>query len=316
MQPIDFLRVRKSALIREIQALGFVYSLIVAAGIFFGLIFFYKLQDSQLHSVYSLAGVSILVAVLHFSRKDHQFIQLVSPHPFHIFFTEYLTLVLPLIILSVAQSGTPIFLLVLIPLLIISLLPVTGSRFIATGFTNKLIPDTNFEWKSGMRKTGGLLILLWLASFALTPVPFASLIALWFALLTVSSFYDDGEPWEMLEAYGMDAKQFLHHKIKVQLQTYLLPVTPVLLISGFIFPERWWVFLLFLIFSSINISVFVLSKYAVWRPAEVNRSASIVNAMCMIGLFLPFLLPLPVFVLIRNYRKAMLNLKPVLHDYH
>ncbi len=316
MQPFDFLRVRKSALIREIQALGFFYSLIVAGGILLVLLLFYKLQELFLYRSYSLIAVSALIAGLHFSRKDHRFIQLVSPRPLLIYFTEYTALVVPLIVLSIVQSGSPLFLLVLLPVLIISAVDGNVKYESGGGFLNKLIPDANFEWKAGLRKTGGLLIILWFVALALTPVPFASLIALWFLLLTVSSFYDEGEPREMLEAFEMDAGEFIKHKIKMQLMTYLIPVVPVMVITFVIFPERWWVFLLFIVFSSINIAVFVLSKYAVWRPAEVNRSGSIVNALCMLGLFLPFLLPLPVFVLIRNYRKAITNLKPFLHDFH
>lgn len=257
------------------------------------------------------------IAGIHFSRKDHRFIELVAMDPYLIYLVEYGALLFPFIILSWIGFGQPLFMLTVIPVMAISFFKVQSKSVVSFSFSDWLITDTNFEWKAGMRKTGGVLIVIWLVALALTAVPFASIVALWFFLPVVASFYDEGEPREMVESYQLNAKEFIKRKLIDQLLSFLKPVIPVLVISIFFFPDRWWVLLLlFLVFSSLNISVFVLSKYAVWRPSEINRSGSILNTVCMLGLFLPFLLPLPILVLVRNYRKSVLNLNPMLHDYH
>ncbi len=316
MQPVDFLFVRKAQLLREIKALGLLYSLIVAGALLLLLTFFFKYQVAILNVAISGLLLAIIIVVIHFSRKDHRFIDLVAEVPFQIYMAEYAALVLPFALLSWIAFGQPLFFLVLIPVMLISLIRVKSKSNSNQGYSNRLISETNFEWHAGVRKTGGVLILIWLVALALTPIPFASIVALWFYLLTVSSFYDEGEPREMIEAYQVNSNIFIKAKLKSQIVSFLKPALPVLLISFLFFPDRWWVLLLFVVFCSVNIAVFVVTKYAVWSSGEVNRSGSIVNAMCMLGLFLPFFLPLPIVVLIKNYRKSLLNLNPLLHDYN
>jgi len=316
MQPVNFLLVRKAQLFREIKALGFLYSAIVAGATFLLLAFFLKSQVSIQNAGISGVVLTFVIAMIHFSRKDHRFIELVTEWPFLIYFIEYCTLATPFVLLSCIALGNPFFMLILFPVAGISFLKVASRPVVNFNTSSKLISETNFEWKAGMRKTGGLLGILWLAAMALTVVPFASIIALWFMLLVISSFYDEGEPREMVESYQLDAVKFLKVKILSQLKAFFIPALPVLLLFLYFFPERWWVMILFMVFSALNIGVFVLSKYAVWRSAEINRSGNIVNAMCLLGLFLPFFLPLPIAVIIKNYRRSLHNLKPLLHDYH
>jgi hypothetical protein len=315
MQFLDFLLVRKAQVQREIRAMGILYTLLLVLLIIPALVFFYKSQQSDNGAVYALIALTVLVGVVHYTRQDHNFINSVAVSPAVIYFAEYITLMFPLMLMSLLAGKS--LLILLLPAVIAGISfwrPVSG-KYTSSLFLQFLVKDTNFEWKSGIRKYGVMLVILWILSMTLVWVPFAPLVVLWFFLLTLSSFYDEGESREMLESYQSGSRKLLYRKIADQVSVFILVILPVLLAACLFFPERWWIMLLFLVFGSLNISVFIVSKYAVWSPGSVNRSTSIVNTLCMLGLFLPFLLPLPIFVFIRNYHKAVNNLNPVLHDY-
>lgn len=316
MQQLNFLLVRKAQLVREFKALGLFYSLLLITGMISFLFFFYKYQVTTNNALFSASFSTLVIFIIHISRKDHNFIYRVSLNPSLIFITEYFALLFPFLILSIAGISYPVFLISFSGAVLISFIPVKSRTFFSTGIVSRLLPKTNFEWKSGTRKTGILTALIYIASLALVAIPFASIIALWFLLLVTASFYDQGESREMIEAYELNAKKFLITKFKQQIILFMIPAFPILLISFLFFPDRWWFYLLFLVFAVMNIAVFVFTKYAVWRSSEINRSGSIVNTMCMLGLFLPFFLPLPIFVIIKNYRKSINNLNPLLHDYN
>ena len=316
MQSINFQVVRFIQLFRELKTLGLLYSLLLILSSVAAFYFFYKVQVSDKGILISGIVIAILLQIIHVSRSDHRFISLAVENPRRIYLMEYFVFTVPFIILSLISSGKPFMLLLLVVILVISSIPVTTFKISAKSRTAFLINDRNFEWKAGMRKSGVVLVILWIAALALLVVPFASLVVLWFLLLAVSGYYEAGESREMIESYEMDARKFIHQKLKEQLMTFLIPIIPILVTSMLLYPERWWVFCLFAVFSLLNLAVFIVSKYAVWRPGEINRASSIVNVICMFGLFLPFFLPLPIFVFIRNYRKSIVNLQPLLHDYY
>ncbi len=316
MQELAFIKIRIVQSFHELKALGFFYSLILLTGILALFSFYFQSQTTSENVLIGSGFVIVLISSIHFARSDHQFLFLVSSNPYRILFFEYLILAFPFVLLSLVrftcfQSLLPLAFIPLIPLIKVSRQNTT--QIIKPG---NIIPVQNFEWKAGVRNTGWVFLILWIIALALVAVPFASLIILWFQLMIISSFYDQGEPVEMIEAFRLDGSLFLRKKIILHCKSFMVPVFPILLISVVFNPERWWVYLLFLVFSVLNIAVFIVSKYSVWRNSDLNRSNSIINALCMIGLFIPFLLPLPIIVFIKNYRKALNNLYPVLHDYH
>ncbi len=315
MQFLDFLLVRKAQVKREIRAMGLLYSFFLLLFLLLAIGFYSKAQQLRESSLYALAIISLLITSVHYTRRDHGFINAVAENPVSVYLAEYFVLTLPLFIVSLFFGNLLILLSLPVILLCISCWKITAKKSNHLIFFQLLVKDPNFEWKSGLRKMGIVLAFLWILAIALVWVPFAPLVVLWFFLLTLSSFYEEGESREMLESYQMGAKVFVRNKIYNQVRIYLLTILPVITAAGIFFPERWWVLILFMVFGSLNLAVFVVSKYAVWQPGEINRSGSVLNSVCMLGLFLPFLLPLPVLVFFRNYRKAIHNLNPVLHDF-
>lgn len=315
MQEVAFLRVRIIQSVSELKALGFFYSLLLLSVAAALLSFYYQSQTTQVSVVIGSGFVILAAGAIHFTRNDHQFLFLAVSRPYRILFFEYLSLVLPFTVLSFIKSGQLLSFLPILFVPVISAVNVSRRTYVEKIRSVSMFPVQNFEWTAGVRHTGILFWALWILAFALVMLPFASLIVLWFLLLMISSFYDQGEPVEMIESFRLDSGGFLRKKMSLHCMSFITPALPIVSIAIIFNPDRWWVYLLFLIFSLLNISVFIVSKYSVWHHKQINRSNSIVNALCMIGLFLPFLLPLPLIVFVKNYRKAVNNLNPLLDDY-
>ncbi len=316
MQAVSFLKVRKAQLLHELKALGFLYSLFLISGSVIAAFVFYKTQTNTKNVLYGLLALTFVVFSIHISRSDHRFISLISEKPFLIFLIEYGAFVMPFILLSIVGSGKIWMVLIMFPIVLISKMKKGFYKEATVSVIGNYVPSKLYEWKAGLRRVSWIFILLWLAALVLVFIPFVSILILWVMLMMVSGFYDHGESRDMIEGFRLNAGGFLVKKFVTHILMFQLFAVPVLLINLFIYPDKWWVVLLFLLFSCVNIMVFISSKYAVWQHAENNFTNSILNTICMIGLILPFLLPLPIIVLVRNYRKALLNLKPLLDDYH
>ncbi|MBL0341982.1 MAG: hypothetical protein IPP71_14270 [Bacteroidetes bacterium] len=316
MQEIAFLKIRLAQSFRELKALGFLYALILCGGSCLLLVAFYSSQYSMNNTLYALLGLSFVIFSIHRNRIDHNFIQLVAERPYLIFCIEYAVAVLPFIVLSAMKSNSALLVLIFVPVAVISLIKKGVDTNVSFNVIGNHVHSELYEWKSGLRRSGGVVVLLWVLAILLLGIPFASLILLWFVLLILSSFYDQGESRDMILSFKLNEKNFLFRKLRLHTSIYFLFMAPVLVLNSFIFSDKWWVFVLFGIFSCVNLMVFIVSKYAVWRHGENNSSNSILNTICMVGFFLPFLLPLPLFILIKNYRKAVNNLHPLLNDFH
>lgn len=313
---LAFLRIRFLQVFRELKAAGPLYSLVLTGGFLAFMWLFYRSQTESNYVHYWFGGISLLLLTVHLNRGDHRFIFLSVDRPYLVYVTEYFVLLLVFAILSSVALSSPIpfAYLLFAPLLAL----IKPGRFETAQLARRvvMIESTNYEWRSGIRKSGLTIAVLWIIGLLLTPVPYASMLVVWFILLIVSSFYELHENRDMVDSFKRPPAAFLMHKIKQQLIPFALLIMPVMAVSLFFFPDRWWIWLLFLVFSFVNIGVFVTSKYAVWEPGETHRASSLINSLCMVSFFVPFLLPLPVFVFFRNMSKSVVRLKPLLHAYH
>lgn len=316
MLPIAFLKMRMYQLQRESKALGWLYSLILLSFVCAVFYLFGLYIQKPIGAAVVLAIASSSLFALHRNRSDHRFVVLITEKPWTIYITEYIAISFVLYVSGLIFSGDPLrpLFIFLIPFIafVKPAESIAGRNFFAANFQR----ESNFEWRSGIRKQGWMFPVLWLLAMVLAFVPFAPILLLWFLLLAVSSFYDEGESRPMIESAELPPAAFLRSKLSGQLTAWSMISFPILAASAVFHPERWWVLLLFIVFSSLMIVLFVASKYAVYQPAEINRSNNLVHIMCMLGLFIPFLLPLPFVMLVRNYRKAIRNLETHLYDYH
>lgn len=313
---LAFLRIRLLQVFRELKAAGPLYALVLIGGFAAFLWLFYRSQTEPYYVHFWFGGIILLLFTIHLNRGDHRFVFLTVERPALVYLAEYTSVLLVFAFLSATALAEfyPFFFLAAAPLITLIKPGTIETSQIAIRVV--MIENSNYEWRSGIRKSGLTIAVLWIIGLLLTPVPYASMLVVWFILLIVSSFYEQHENREMVESFRRSPALFLLYKIRQQLIPFILLVLPVMAASLFFFPERWWIWLLFLIFSFINIGVFVTSKYAVWEPGEVHRSSSLINSLCMVSFFVPFLLPLPMFVFFRNMSKSVARLKPLLYAYH
>lgn len=317
------LRIRLLQLKRSFSGLPVLYWLIIATVVlyaFYGLSV--KMNDYSFSIIVMFAG-PVVVASMHFARRDHRFLNLLSPNPWKIYLREYFVLLVPVLLLFVIHQYWSLILFSIFELLvfvgIISLVPVLSNNaktfaFVPVRITS-IIPVPGFEWTSGYRRWGLQLLLFYLLSIGLSFLPFASLFLLSFLTFVISGFYTHGESLAILNAGNLGASAFLKKKILRHSKFTGLFLLPVLIIYVIQHPEHWYIALIAWFVYIINIFYFITLKYALYRPDKKLTADSIWVALLFASTLIPFLFPIPIIVALRNYSLSKINLKIYLDDH-
>ncbi len=258
----------------------------------------------------------LILFFIHINRKDKRFLSHITQQKNIIYFSEYLVFSSPLWIILIASGVWYLSMLWAMLLFFLSLISYTPARLKSTAPLNRFIPDNNFEWKAGFRKYQIWIVVLYAASLALLYYPYASLFVLWFLFMIISEFYNHGESFEILRANEIPVKKFLLQKIKNHCKLYLLFISPVIILSTLIHPETWWVVCFFVLFTFIIMCYFIVSKYSLYEAGKSVTGNEIMKALVLISIALPFFLPVPLLLTIRNFIKAGKNLNVYLNAYN
>lgn len=159
-------------------------------------------------------------------------------------------------------------------------------------------------------------MVLYISAWIGLLLPFASLASLWFFTVFFSEMFRYSESQQILFYMERPARSFLHRKLALNLKLFLCAISPVCLVYVLIYPEHWWLILTFLVAISLNILLFITTKYAYYWPNSKITAGQIPIAIAMLSIFLPVLLPVILFFLIRNYLAACRNLKTYLYAYN
>lgn len=269
---------------------------------------------------YMIGLISATALFIQIYRKDKRFLSTTGMDTFKIYFSEYTFFSIPLLIL-IAFSPCWYCLFILPALFaVISLVTFSPNRKIQTLYTLPFIPYTNFEWISGMRKNLWSVLILYLLAFYLFRYPYASLFVLWIMLGIIASFYKECEPFNIINLSELPPKKFIHTKLKLHLRLYILFTLPIMVGYCIFQIQTAWAALIIFVLLLINLSLFIVSKYAIYKPTKIlsaNNSLITVIHMCMIiPVIGQFLFPVPLLMSIRAYRKSLHNLKQYLDAYH
>lgn len=262
-----------------------------------------------------VAAVLLLVAGIQAGRRDGRFIRKLARYPEWIFWAEYMVLLLPLWI--VICFTPPVY---DIPLLMlgcygISRLNVPEKRGYTFSRLLRFVPSGNFEWLGGFRRYP-VIFLLYILALLFSFLPFFSLGIVWLITVCMAEFYGRGESVSLLVSGECGAVLFLKRKVKEHLSAYVLFTLPVILLYGIWNYEIWYVTVVFYIINLFCFTFFIFHKYAVYKPGESLGAGIIVSLGVLVSnLFLPLLL-LSLFLMIRSYRKAIVNLNRYLYDFH
>ena len=265
-----------------------------------------------------LSGIIFLglIGILHVRRGDYHFIQLVEERPARIYCMDYCLLAIPLCLIGTLRGFYWISFFMLSGCWLISKIkqPV---RHIGKGITPpRFIPEDAFECKAGIRKNGIILLLIYTGGYAVSWLPYVSFIFLWLFTCVIGDFFYQAEPLTILCVKELPARRFLSWKIKMYIRLYLSAMVPPCLLYTLLHPADWIAGAFFLLSGTMNIVLMILSKYASYTPDMKIRAGQIANGLSLLGMILPFLTPLTLFLLLKKYPASCHNLKTYLYAYN
>ncbi len=311
-----FVKIRFKQFYRALIGIGLIRILFLI-GLFGFIVFVTFVETSKYPDSFYVTGLSaLIVLVVHAKRQDKSFLKTNFDNYKLIFFVEYLMMVsVVLVFLIFHFQWIPLLILLSALYLIIHLDLKTKRRNLNT-WLQQLIPSECFEWKGGVRPVLYLLVTLWIiglgTSFFIGSVP----IALFILGIIPLSFYETGEPYQMILAFEMGTNQFLLHKIKMQLSLFSILSIPLIAAFLILHFERWYIPIAeYFIFVSLYIYS-ILTKYAFYEPNRKSTAARVFGTIGAFSGIIPLFLPVVWILSIRFFFKSKENLNFYLNDYN
>lgn len=282
--------------------------------------FMYKQMNISPGCYYMTGLIALSTALIHIYRKDKRFLLTTGIKVTKTYFAEYTFFSIPFLVLMAFSIHWYCLFILLVFYLMISTVNYTYRQKARNRYTLPFLPEKNFEWISGIRKNLLPLSGLYLLALVLLKYPYASLLVLWIMLAIIASFYQECEPSEVINLPELPPPLFILQKLKLHLVTYLLFSIPILSGYSIFHIHTAWEACIIFILSLINLSLFILSKYALYEPSQ-NLSANnllvtIIHLCMLVPVIGQFLFPVPLLMSARAYRRSLNNLKPYLDAYH
>jgi hypothetical protein len=311
-----FINIRVKQIFRALEGLGLIRTIfLIGLLIFIGFGLFMQTASTP-NSFYMTGLYLLIITLIQVKRPDKLFTEINFYNFKLIFLIEYLLLTLPLsICLIYHKQWMQAISVVVLTLLIVNLDFKLKRKSLNTSI-QKLIPSDCFEWKGGVRKTFVLIVALWIiglgTSFFVGSVP----VVIFILGILPLSFYEKGEPVQMILAYEMGTSRFIMHKIKMHLALFTILSIPLIIAFLFFHPGLWYIPIAeFFIFITAHIYV-ILLKYAFYQPNNKSNAAQVFVSIGAIGMIIPVFIPVIWLLSIRFYFKSRENLNFYLNDYN
>jgi hypothetical protein len=311
-----FLYIRYLQIKRSLQDLSIGHAvalllIIVFAALTFIIPVFFSLLKNEKDRWVMVGVVAVGIFAIHQIRPDKRFVSIVSKRPLSIFTAEYLVLTSPIILFLFLSKNFIQGITLCIFILCISLITKVLKQNNGLSYFSKHLPHSAFEWRAGMRKRGGFIVLFYLLALAFSWVRIAPIILLFFALTAIAEFFRECEPLSILTLSRDNTVVFLRKKIGQSLLIYSIFTLPIVILSSVLVPDIWYVAPAFFVFACLNITNFILAKYAFYHPNFDTGAGGVMNTLSLFGCVVPFFAPIAFFLIFWNYYKA----KPKL-DYY
>ncbi len=296
-----------------------------------GIITYTSIKNSE-NNLIVLLSYGLLILSTHISRKDKKFLNFIASNPYKIYFSEYILLTLPLIILCLLTWNLTIIAISTLLCIAIPAFPFVKnlispfSGFGAIpglinirGLTKKSIkiPISSpyaFEWISGIRQLFAILIPLYILVLSFSFRGYVGPIGMIILSVIISGFYSYGEPREFIELYATTSNEFLIRKMIINFKLLYITLLPIALVSIISQPEIWYWTAGALIIAGLIQILSVVFKYGLFREnSDLSRNGMILF-LNIVFILIPFFWPAPVFMGIRYYIKAKNNLKQYFND--
>jgi hypothetical protein len=264
---------------------------------------------------YYLTAFLFLVCVsVQSYRNDKQFVYIHIRKPHLEMYSEYLLITFPFAVSSLFTENWFCFLALAASLFLVPFLKFTLKQKTYLKHISSFIPATDFEWISGLRRTFGFLVPIYLLALGLSWFRVFPLIILWFISVTIASFYTECEPLHILREGNFSPAGLLKRKLFRMVKYILILQIPVLVINTIFNPEFWLLNLLFLPLQVSFLSYAVFLKYSSYEPNKNAVGNNVVLSLVSLGSIIPYFLPIPLLMAIFTYGKAKTNLNNYLND--
>ena len=311
-----FLRFRLRQAGKFIREIPVIYLVILTGILLIAGIALYQFTK-DLHGSLIIAGILLVfLSLIQLRRKDYHFIYLAEKKAWKVFSMDYFLLSLPVLIIISVNLFWYVSLAIIAGCISLGFIKQPFHRTKKGMNSPKWIPAEAFELRSGIRQYGGLLLILYVSAWIGLLLPFASLASLWFFTVIVSDIFRFSEPVQILCSQERPVNRFLHGKLRLNLKLFLYATTPVCAIYTLLYPEHWWFILTFLAAVSLNITLFIINKYAHYLPNTKITGGQVPITIAVISIFFPVLLPVVLFFLVKNYLAARRNLTTYLYAYN
>jgi hypothetical protein len=306
---IQYLQLKKLA--SDIGSFYFILFLLV---FFYFIAVLFKVYNNLIIARSAAFVVSSFILIINIERSDKEFVWKHIELPQLSLFTEYIIFSFLTIFPLLFPPSYFLFMFVLVAEFAFSYIKF---GLIKKAFFPNLSNSLFFnkvEWLSGIRKMYLLLVVILLAAIFTSWIRIIPLIFLWLLTTVIVSFYQECEPLNILFATAKNSKSLIFLKIKEYAEVILVIYSPILLVNSLIVSDMKIVNILFLLVM-IFLGIFaILLKYNTYLPKENQKGSSIILGLACCGSLVLYLLPIFVILCLRNYYKAVRNLKTYFND--
>lgn len=257
---------------------------------------------------------AVFMLLGHTRRKDGAIFRIAGFRPVFVFLIEYLAVSIPFLVSFGVHAN-------LMWLGIAAAFPVLLA-LLPSGFVKKIrgarrrkspFPAHQFEWISGFRKHGVLLVAFFLAGTGLSFLIWATPVAVVLISGMISSFYYENEPAQVLQASPDSPGAFLRKKVIIAIRNTTLFTAPPLLVYVFLNLEMWPLGIAISLVSLWMVATAVIVKYAFFSPGTQRPRNALMVGLGVFAWIFPFFLPPVIALLIRFWQQAKSRITPFLY---
>lgn len=308
----QYLGFRAKQLFRILKDIGLGHLIILTPILFIGILGVLQfILTSHNFTIASLLLFSL--AGNHWNRKDRFFLEQLSIPIFIIFCLDYLIICSPFIACFVFWAKWQNLIVLAIGLCILALVKPPYHKGINKKtihfFPLEWIPIELFEWRTGLRKNTWLFILFYLVGLGLSFYPITTPIFIFLMAWGATTFFQFFENKDLLLAVNHDTK-LLQKKTLGSLKIFNLLMLPHYLLFVFFNPQPIYLGVLAIvtIIAQLILVFSIAMKYKTYSFHEHKVYNSLPLAIFLACWMLPFLWPIPIFMLLHFWKKAKENL--------
>jgi len=307
------LYIRLRQLQKEINGLGLYIILFIAIICFLVFASFKQFEKGE-YVYYLIATICLVCLGLQYYRKDKLFIYKHVQNPHLQIFSEYLALTLPFFITSLFTKNWLCFPALILLLFCIPFFKFSFARKAIFKNLSSIIPATNFEWISGIRKYYISFVGMYIIAFSFCWLRVLPLFLLWLLTVIIMSFHSECESIQVLREGDKLPRKYVLDKLKINSIYIAILYLPLLILNTIFNSEFLAINICFFASQLFLLSFTICFKYGSYRPTKNLIGNSIALAIISFCSALPWFFPITLLFSIFYFDKAVKNLKQYLND--